>query len=213
MSETRYLTHWSGFNILLLLLIVKQTLDVGASYVFHSSLCCTIDQLSKITLLDSAWSNVRSNLWWDNCWNLQWNQPVFCFCSVDSSDINWKRKKSGGVKIVCQSETRDFSAMAFITDHVNSLMEQWFPGQSSCVWSHCALDFQLLIFVVVCSGQRENKSSSSGRRKETNAKTEIVLFDIRESLSFTSHKSECDSQTCVSCSSYELFSYFKITRW
>ncbi|XP_060898698.1 leucine-rich repeat serine/threonine-protein kinase 1 isoform X1 [Labrus mixtus] len=50
------------------------------------------------------------------------------YLSVDSSDVNWKRKKSGGIKIVCQSETRDFSAMAFITDHVNSLMEQWFPA-------------------------------------------------------------------------------------
>ncbi|CAJ1048538.1 leucine-rich repeat serine/threonine-protein kinase 1 isoform X2 [Xyrichtys novacula] len=50
------------------------------------------------------------------------------YLSVDSSDVNWKRKKSGGIKIICQSETRDFSAMAFITDHVNSLMEQWFPA-------------------------------------------------------------------------------------
>ncbi|XP_041640649.1 leucine-rich repeat serine/threonine-protein kinase 1 [Cheilinus undulatus] len=50
------------------------------------------------------------------------------YLSVDSSDVNWKRKKSGGIKILCQSETRDFSAMAFITDHVNSLMEQWFPA-------------------------------------------------------------------------------------
>lgn len=24
---------------------------------------------------------------------------------------------------------RDFSAMAFITDHVHALIEQWFPGQ------------------------------------------------------------------------------------
>ncbi|XP_064192700.1 leucine-rich repeat serine/threonine-protein kinase 1 isoform X1 [Anguilla rostrata] len=50
------------------------------------------------------------------------------FLSVESSDVNWKRKKSGGIKIICQSETRDFSAMAFITDHVNSLIEQWFPS-------------------------------------------------------------------------------------
>lgn len=51
-----------------------------------------------------------------------------CLCSVESSVVNWKRKKSGGIKIICQSEMRDFSAMAFITDHVNSLIEQWFPG-------------------------------------------------------------------------------------
>lgn len=49
--------------------------------------------------------------------------------SVESSDVNWKKKKSGGIKIICQSEVRDFSAMAFITDHVNSLIDQWFPGK------------------------------------------------------------------------------------
>ncbi|KAG7278119.1 hypothetical protein CRUP_019429 [Coryphaenoides rupestris] len=54
------------------------------------------------------------------------------YLSVESSDVNWKRKKSGGIQIICQSESRDFSAMAFITDHVNSLIEQWFPaGRSS----------------------------------------------------------------------------------
>ncbi|XP_006872218.1 PREDICTED: leucine-rich repeat serine/threonine-protein kinase 1 [Chrysochloris asiatica] len=50
------------------------------------------------------------------------------YLSVESSDVNWKKKKSGGIKIICQSEVRDFSAMAFITDHVNSLMDQWFPA-------------------------------------------------------------------------------------
>ncbi|XP_045065895.1 leucine-rich repeat serine/threonine-protein kinase 1-like [Coregonus clupeaformis] len=50
------------------------------------------------------------------------------YLSVESTDVNWKRKKSGGIKIICQSETRDFSAMAFVTDHVNSLIEQWFPA-------------------------------------------------------------------------------------
>ncbi|CAH2274383.1 leucine-rich repeat serine threonine- kinase 1 [Pelobates cultripes] len=50
------------------------------------------------------------------------------YLSVESSDVNWKKKKSGGIKIICQSETRDFSAMAFITDHVNSLIDQWFPA-------------------------------------------------------------------------------------
>ncbi|TDH16768.1 hypothetical protein EPR50_G00001400 [Perca flavescens] len=50
------------------------------------------------------------------------------YLSVESSDVNWKRKKSGGIKIICQSDVRDFSAMAFITDNVNSLIEQWFPA-------------------------------------------------------------------------------------
>lgn len=59
--------------------------------------------------------------------NLFW----FLGCSVESSDVNWKKKKSGGIKIMCQSEIRDFSAMAFITDHVNSLIDQWFPGKKA----------------------------------------------------------------------------------
>ncbi|XP_035387696.1 leucine-rich repeat serine/threonine-protein kinase 1 isoform X1 [Electrophorus electricus] len=50
------------------------------------------------------------------------------YLSVESSDLNWKKNKSGGIKIICQSEMRDFSAMAFITDHVNALIEQWFPA-------------------------------------------------------------------------------------
>lgn len=65
------------------------------------------------------------------------SQPIamdlfwFLGCSVESSDVNWKKKKSGGIKIMCQSEIRDFSAMAFITDHVNSLIDQWFPGKKA----------------------------------------------------------------------------------
>ncbi|KAF4083035.1 hypothetical protein AMELA_G00135350 [Ameiurus melas] len=54
------------------------------------------------------------------------------YLSVESSDLNWKKKKSGGIKIICQSEMRDFSAMAFITDHVNALIEQWFPALTAC---------------------------------------------------------------------------------
>lgn len=50
------------------------------------------------------------------------------YLSVESSDVNWKRKKSGGIKIICQSDARDFSAMAFITDHIVSLIDQWFPA-------------------------------------------------------------------------------------
>ncbi|KAJ7311344.1 hypothetical protein JRQ81_006960 [Phrynocephalus forsythii] len=62
-----------------------------------------------------------------------WQEGLFVtfdggYLSVESSDVNWKKKKSGGIKIVCQSDVRDFSAMAFITDHINSLIDQWFPA-------------------------------------------------------------------------------------
>uniref|UniRef100_A0A3P9J7W9 non-specific serine/threonine protein kinase n=1 Tax=Oryzias latipes TaxID=8090 RepID=A0A3P9J7W9_ORYLA len=50
------------------------------------------------------------------------------YLSVEASYVNWKKTKSGGIKIICQSEARDFSAMAFVTDHVTSLIEQWFPA-------------------------------------------------------------------------------------
>ncbi|XP_042331231.1 leucine-rich repeat serine/threonine-protein kinase 1 isoform X2 [Sceloporus undulatus] len=64
---------------------------------------------------------------------IYWQEGLFVtfdggYLSVESSDVNWKKKKSGGIKIICQSEARDFSAMAFITDHVNSLIDQWFPA-------------------------------------------------------------------------------------
>ncbi|XP_048338175.1 leucine-rich repeat serine/threonine-protein kinase 1 isoform X2 [Sphaerodactylus townsendi] len=64
---------------------------------------------------------------------IYWQEGLFVtfdggYLSVESSDVNWKKKKSGGIKIICQSDTRDFSAMAFITDHINSLIDQWFPA-------------------------------------------------------------------------------------
>lgn len=72
------------------------------------------------------------------CWHRFFTKASFrCLLSflnsVESSDVNWKKKKSGGIKIICQSEARDFSAMAFITDHVNSLIDQWFPGKRTAV--------------------------------------------------------------------------------
>ncbi|XP_051896567.1 leucine-rich repeat serine/threonine-protein kinase 1 isoform X2 [Pristis pectinata] len=70
---------------------------------------------------------VRRNqtIYWQE--GLQLNYDGGCL-SVESSEVNWKRKKSAGIKIMCQSDTRDFSAVAFITDHVNSLIDQWFPA-------------------------------------------------------------------------------------
>ncbi|XP_053128852.1 leucine-rich repeat serine/threonine-protein kinase 1 isoform X2 [Hemicordylus capensis] len=64
---------------------------------------------------------------------IYWQEGLFVtfdggYVSVESSDVNWKKKKSGGIKIICQSDMRDFSGMAFITDHVNSLIDQWFPA-------------------------------------------------------------------------------------
>ncbi|XP_039215029.1 leucine-rich repeat serine/threonine-protein kinase 1 isoform X3 [Crotalus tigris] len=64
---------------------------------------------------------------------IYWQEGLFVsfdggYLSVESSDVNWKKKKSGGIKVICQSDVRDFSAMAFITDHVNSLIDQWFPA-------------------------------------------------------------------------------------
>ncbi|XP_013908245.1 PREDICTED: leucine-rich repeat serine/threonine-protein kinase 1-like, partial [Thamnophis sirtalis] len=74
---------------------------------------------------------------------IYWQEGLFVsfdggYLSVESSDVNWKKKKSGGIKIICQSDVRDFSAMAFITDHVNSLIDQWFPGKNDFCILMCA---------------------------------------------------------------------------
>ncbi|EMP38085.1 Leucine-rich repeat serine/threonine-protein kinase 1, partial [Chelonia mydas] len=84
-----------------------------------------------------------------------WQEGLFVtfdggYLSVESSDVNWKKKKSGGIKIICQSEARDFSAMAFITDHVNSLIDQWFPGKkNNCSILYIVLEFILEIIPVL----------------------------------------------------------------
>lgn len=80
----------------------------------------------------------------------------FLGCSVESSDVNWKKKKSGGIKIICQSEMRDFSAMAFITDHVNSLIDQWFPGKRmflNQVFAHVNVSLRVRVGLVILGAE------------------------------------------------------------
>ncbi|XP_038548531.1 leucine-rich repeat serine/threonine-protein kinase 1 isoform X2 [Micropterus salmoides] len=86
------------------------------------------------------------------------------YLSVESSDVNWKRRKSGGIKIICQSEMRDFSAMAFITDHVNSLIEQWFPALTASE-SDGSLLIEQYAPCPLCSslGQQEQAEPLDGR--------------------------------------------------
>ncbi|KAM3625600.1 uncharacterized protein V6R79_014655 [Siganus canaliculatus] len=84
------------------------------------------------------------------------------YLSVESSDISWKRKKSGGIKIVCQSETRDFSAMAFITDHVNALIEQWFPALTATESDGSLLIEQLAPCPVCASLEQEHGGAGGG---------------------------------------------------
>jgi hypothetical protein len=67
--------------------------------------------------------------------------------------VNWKKKKSGGIKIICQSEMRDFSAMAFITDHVNSLIDQWFPGKRifwNQAFDHAYINIYMYVYIYIC---------------------------------------------------------------
>ena len=96
------------------------------------------DEAGPCTQVQGLRTSPRGAVSWELCPQLGPqgpSQPIemdlfwFLGCSVESSDVNWKKKKSGGIKIMCQSEIRDFSAMAFITDHVNSLIDQWFPGK------------------------------------------------------------------------------------
>ncbi|KAM4596959.1 leucine-rich repeat serine/threonine-protein kinase 1 [Fundulus diaphanus] len=96
------------------------------------------------------------------------------YLSVESSDVNWKKTKSGGIKIICQSDMRDFSAMAFITDHVNSLIEQWFPALTAT-----QSDGSLLIEQYVpCSlcGPWDQPLQEEGRRREP----EVHYFNMED---------------------------------
>ncbi|XP_029977672.1 leucine-rich repeat serine/threonine-protein kinase 1-like isoform X3 [Sphaeramia orbicularis] len=85
------------------------------------------------------------------------------YLSVESSDVNWKRKKSGGIKIICQSEMRDFSAMAFITDHVHSLIEQWFPALTASESDGSLLMEQYAPCPLCSSPNQQNHTEPPGR--------------------------------------------------
>ncbi|XP_054916004.1 leucine-rich repeat serine/threonine-protein kinase 1 isoform X2 [Poeciliopsis prolifica] len=92
------------------------------------------------------------------------------YLSVESSDVNWKKMKSGGIKILCQSDIRDFSAMAFITDHVNSLMEQWFPALTG-TQSDGSLLIEQYVPCSLCAPrdqQQEQAEDSKKRQAEVN---------------------------------------------
>ncbi|MEQ2174889.1 hypothetical protein GOODEAATRI_012359, partial [Goodea atripinnis] len=81
--------------------------------------------------------------------------------SVESSDLNWKKMKSGGIKIICQSDIRDFSAMAFITDHSDGslLIEQYVPCSLCVPWE-----------------QQQQKPAEDGIRREA----EVHYFNMED---------------------------------
>nr|XP_033775868.1 leucine-rich repeat serine/threonine-protein kinase 1 isoform X1 [Geotrypetes seraphini]XP_033775869.1 leucine-rich repeat serine/threonine-protein kinase 1 isoform X1 [Geotrypetes seraphini]XP_033775870.1 leucine-rich repeat serine/threonine-protein kinase 1 isoform X1 [Geotrypetes seraphini] len=87
------------------------------------------------------------------------------FLSVESSDVNWKKKKSGGIKIICQSEVRDFSIMAFITDHVNSLIDQWFPALMATE-SDGTLLMEQYVPCHICTAARTGQTETGGKIEE-----------------------------------------------
>ncbi|XP_054999231.1 leucine-rich repeat serine/threonine-protein kinase 1 [Sorex araneus] len=84
------------------------------------------------------------------------------YLSVESSDVNWKRKKSGGIKVMCQSDVRDFSAMAFITDHINSLIDQWFPTLTATESDGTPL-MEQYVPCPVCEGGRAQRAEPGGK--------------------------------------------------
>uniref|UniRef100_A0A667WS42 non-specific serine/threonine protein kinase n=1 Tax=Myripristis murdjan TaxID=586833 RepID=A0A667WS42_9TELE len=99
------------------------------------------------------------------------------YLSVESSDVNWKRKKSGGIKIICQSEMRDFSAMAFITDHVNSLIEQWFPALTASESDGSLLIEQYAPCPLCASLGRRSRAESPSRRPSHGGEREACERD------------------------------------
>ncbi|XP_014858767.1 PREDICTED: leucine-rich repeat serine/threonine-protein kinase 1 [Poecilia mexicana] len=98
------------------------------------------------------------------------------YLSVESSDVNWKKMKSGGIKILCQSDIRDFSAMAFITDHVNSLMEQWFPALTGTQSDGSLLIEQYVPCSLCAPRDQQQEQAEDGRRREA----EVHYFDMED---------------------------------
>nr|XP_061819726.1 leucine-rich repeat serine/threonine-protein kinase 1 isoform X2 [Nerophis lumbriciformis] len=103
------------------------------------------------------------------------------YLSVESSDVNWKKKKSGGIKIICQSETRDFSAMAFITDHVNALIEQWFPALTASE-SDGSLVIEQYAPCPICASwvQQNCTEPQGGQPGQVADRGEVHLFNMED---------------------------------
>ncbi|XP_038602280.1 leucine-rich repeat serine/threonine-protein kinase 1 isoform X2 [Tachyglossus aculeatus] len=95
------------------------------------------------------------------------------YLSVESSDVNWKKKKSGGIKVICQSEMRDFSAMAFITDHINSLIDQWFPALTATE-SDGTLLMEQYVPCPVCETSRAQQADSTEKMED------VQYFDMED---------------------------------
>uniref|UniRef100_A0A3B3UX17 non-specific serine/threonine protein kinase n=1 Tax=Poecilia latipinna TaxID=48699 RepID=A0A3B3UX17_9TELE len=98
------------------------------------------------------------------------------YLSVESSDVNWKKIKSGGIKILCQSDIRDFSAMAFITDHVNSLMEQWFPALTGTQSDGSLLIEQYVPCSLCAPRDQQQEQAEDGKRREA----EVHYFNMED---------------------------------
>ncbi|XP_019359543.1 PREDICTED: leucine-rich repeat serine/threonine-protein kinase 1 isoform X1 [Gavialis gangeticus] len=117
-----------------------------------------------------------------------WQEGLFVtfdggYLSVESSDVNWKKKKSGGIKIICQSEMRDFSAMAFITDHVNSLIDQWFPALTATE-SDGTLLMEQYVPCHICATLRAEEN-------EANKKADDVQYFNMEDCVLTAIELDC----------------------
>ncbi|XP_074090335.1 leucine-rich repeat serine/threonine-protein kinase 1 isoform X3 [Macrotis lagotis] len=121
------------------------------------------------------------------------------YLSVESSDVNWKKKKSGGIKIICQSEMRDFSAMAFITDHINSLIDQWFPALTATE-SDGTLLMEQYVPCPICESIRSQQN-------DLNDKTEDVQYFDMEDCVLTAIEQDfitCPSHSDIPVSLQEL---------
>nr|XP_028561642.1 leucine-rich repeat serine/threonine-protein kinase 1 isoform X1 [Podarcis muralis]XP_028561643.1 leucine-rich repeat serine/threonine-protein kinase 1 isoform X1 [Podarcis muralis] len=123
---------------------------------------------------------------------IYWQEGLFVtfdggYLSVESSNVNWKKKKSGGIKIICQSDMRDFSAMAFITDHVNSLIDQWFPALTATE-SDGTLLMEQYVPCPVCSTPKSQEGKGS-------QETEDMQYFNMEDCVLTAI--ELDSITCA----------------
>lgn len=74
---------------------------------------------------------------------------------------------------MCQSEIRDFSAMAFITDHVNSLIDQWFPALTATESDGTPL-MEQYVPCPVCEASWAQHSNPSERSED------VQYFDMED---------------------------------
>ena len=57
--------------------------------------------------------------------------------SINLVADNFEASDSHGVDITVWTSSEDFSAMGYIVDQLDSLIDEWFPGEVECAGGEC----------------------------------------------------------------------------